>query len=193
MKPGDQIKQIRAKDRKEALKRHGEECLKCGSDERVEVHHVYGVERRDPEAHRPLCHWCHLVAPMGDEYWDWEENGKPGWYDLSRKINEIAAYHNLPYDQKINTPFPSYGFERVLNKPERKPRKPRPKKTQPVEYSPSALPEIVAAIQNWRIEELSDVQVAHRLMKWNVVPPAGCKKWSIFAVKTTIQRALAAA
>jgi len=68
---------VRPKDRKAALKRHGEDCLKCGSDIRVEVHHVYGTADRDPDHHRPLCYRCHLIAPMGDAYW--EQNGEDGW------------------------------------------------------------------------------------------------------------------
>jgi len=65
----------------------------------------------------------------------------------------------------------------------------RPENPKPIEYSPCKLAEIALAIQNWRIGELSDVQIAHRLMKASIVPPDSYTKWSVFAVKGTLQKA----
>jgi hypothetical protein len=166
---------VRAKDRREALKRHGTDCLKCGWNVRIEVQHVYGPEDRHPGNHHPLCYYCHLVAPMGDLYWAWEESGEPGWYPLAKKLDEIIIYHSLPPEQRSQVPMPRYGFGSppdLPNQLEPKRRKPR---SSPTAQSNSPPAELTASIRNWRLAGMSVAQIAHTLMKLKIAPCGGFK------------------
>lgn len=53
-------------------------CVKCGDRLNLEVHHVYGYEDSKPEHLQTLRYWCHLIAPMGEEYWEWKQVGLSG-------------------------------------------------------------------------------------------------------------------
>lgn len=61
------------------LARDGSACVKCGHAVGLETHHVNGYTDFSPANIRTLCYFCHNVAPMGDEYWDWERDGVDGW------------------------------------------------------------------------------------------------------------------
>lgn len=63
--------------RPEALRRSGGRCVKCFAMA-AEVHHVNGYEDNRVEMLQPLCYFCHLVAPMGNEYWVWLKSGPSG-------------------------------------------------------------------------------------------------------------------
>lgn len=64
------------RNRRVVLRAANHLCVKCG-EKADEVHHVYGREVGDVEKLRPLCQPCHrLLAPNGDEYWEWERTGK---------------------------------------------------------------------------------------------------------------------
>lgn len=75
-----------AQDRKAAIEYYGNECVKCGFNMLIEVHHVNGTGDREINNLQPLCKWCHLLAPMGEEYWDWLAEGESGTDDLFRKV-----------------------------------------------------------------------------------------------------------
>jgi len=66
------------KSRPRVLYRDENACVKCGSDDRIEVHHVNGYSENSDEYLQTLCYSCHLVAPMGTQYWEWKANGKSG-------------------------------------------------------------------------------------------------------------------
>lgn len=61
------------------LERDKNQCAKCGYAASIEVHHVNGYEDCRFEMLRTLCYRCHLIAPMGEEYWEWEKSGQNGW------------------------------------------------------------------------------------------------------------------
>ncbi len=71
--------------RKSVLKETNNKCVKCGSPA-TEVHHVNGRVDASRKALRPLCFLCHLVAPNGSRYWDWERQGKSGVEQVKNKI-----------------------------------------------------------------------------------------------------------
>jgi hypothetical protein len=60
-----------------AMRAAGGRCVKCLVTA-TEVHHVYGYHDNAAEHLKPLCHPCHNVAPMGEEYWEWERSGPSG-------------------------------------------------------------------------------------------------------------------
>ena len=63
------------KHRQAALATANGLCVKCGSPA-TEVHHVYGRKDNRTKHLRPLCAGCHLLAPMDDAYWEWEDSGQ---------------------------------------------------------------------------------------------------------------------
>lgn len=79
------------KDRRAAIGHHGKACVKCGFDQRIEVHHINGYEDRDINNMHPLCKYCHLIAPMGEEYWRWLEHGEAGTDNLLRIAGSLFA------------------------------------------------------------------------------------------------------
>lgn len=68
------------------IERDGGHCVKCGSDARIEVHHVNGYMDNDPANLQTLCYFCHGIAPMGDEYWAWKQSGEDGWSHFFRTM-----------------------------------------------------------------------------------------------------------
>lgn len=75
--------------RKKAFRKSDYACVKCDGNA-TECHHVYGPEDNDPEHLRPLCYWCHLVAPTGDDYWVWEKSGESGPGRIVREVRPIS-------------------------------------------------------------------------------------------------------
>lgn len=80
--------------RKQAIERDSTACVKCGYTRCLEVHHIYGYKDSRLESLRTLCYLCHLVAPMGEEYFTWELSGSDGAHQALEKLNE-----------KISIPF----------------------------------------------------------------------------------------
>ena len=69
------------------LNRDMHRCCKCRETTRLEVHHINGSETDNrAENLRTLCYFCHLVAPVGEGYWEWEATGEAGWDKLARHI-----------------------------------------------------------------------------------------------------------
>jgi hypothetical protein len=60
------------------LERDGHKCRKCGLTQWLETHHVNGYEDNDPANIVTLCHYCHNIAPMREEFWVWLESGDDG-------------------------------------------------------------------------------------------------------------------
>lgn len=77
------------KGRKRAFLDSGGRCVKCGRMA-YECHHVYGIEDNAPEHLRPLCYWCHAVAPVEDAYWPWEQGGESGPDRMIREVKPMV-------------------------------------------------------------------------------------------------------
>lgn len=63
------VRKTNAEQRKKALERDGHKCVKCGSTERLEVHHIkHRAEGGTDELHNlvTLCAWCHAEEHKGE-------------------------------------------------------------------------------------------------------------------------------
>lgn len=73
---------FRKRIRKKILKRDHHECRVCGYREDLTVHHIYAISTCLKQKYRALlkeeenlvtlCENCHLKAPNGDGYYNWE-------------------------------------------------------------------------------------------------------------------------
>jgi hypothetical protein len=71
------------------LERDGNRCVKCGSILALEVHHIEGYKRSEPELLITLCYLCHGVAPMGKDHFDkWVSFGTSGSDILLQRMNQ---------------------------------------------------------------------------------------------------------
>ena len=112
---------IRAKTKREVLKRDQNACIVCGSPEGLEVHHIIPVMgstiKDQDEAHNLalLCKECHYLAHSGNYYkglayedlesfWEWTHNTeKTKMWLLLKDINGIG----LKITENIYNCFPS--------------------------------------------------------------------------------------
>jgi hypothetical protein len=75
------------------LLRDGNCCAKWGSVLSLEIHHIEGYKRNEPELLITLCYLCHGVGPMGKESFDqWMLLGESGVEVLGR----LLARKGLP-------------------------------------------------------------------------------------------------
>ena len=86
--------------RRRAFRLSSDSCVKCGNLAR-EAHHVYGPEDNDPAHVRPLCRWCHCIAPMGHAYWLWERFGESGMARLIRECRPRLDLASCPDGERL--------------------------------------------------------------------------------------------
>ena len=77
---------FRKRVRDKILKRDNHTCRVCGVKKELTVHHIYSISTciksrkhwliRDKKNLVTLCETCHLKAPNGDSYYNWETNQK---------------------------------------------------------------------------------------------------------------------
>lgn len=73
--------------RPQILERDENRCVKCGSTQSLEVHHIDGYKNNEPEFLATLCYLCHGIAPMGkDSFAQWLLLGENGLEALRRKL-----------------------------------------------------------------------------------------------------------
>jgi len=73
------------------LERDNNKCVKCASKVALEVHHVNGYTDNDIKNLQTLCCHCHLVAPMGEDYWTWLDKGMDGVKHIVAKVGQKYA------------------------------------------------------------------------------------------------------
>jgi hypothetical protein len=99
--------------RQTILTRDGNRCVKCGSTLALEVHHIEGYRRNEPELLVTLCYLCHGVAPMGRREFDqWMLLGESGTDVLRRRLisngfRSISRAQVLMFCQTLN----DFGYE----------------------------------------------------------------------------------
>lgn len=81
--------------REAALERYGEQCLLCGTGERVKVHHMDGDHSHDrADNWVPLCQDCHLGIHKGaPPYTIWFSLGQPAIQALD-ELREERGYRS---------------------------------------------------------------------------------------------------
>ena len=90
-KEKEKLRQIfRKRIRKKILKRDHYECRVCGNRECLTVHHIYAISTCVKQKYRfllkkeenlaTLCEDCHLRAPNGDGYYNWEFKQRRKFY-----------------------------------------------------------------------------------------------------------------
>ena len=87
------------------LERDKNMCVKCATGIRLEVHHVNGYNDNNIKNLQTLCYRCHLVAPMGGEYWKWLDSGVNGLamatLAVGQKVRDCADKNDEQFGQLI--------------------------------------------------------------------------------------------
>jgi hypothetical protein len=84
------------------LSRDDNKCVKCDTGIKLEVHHVNGYKDNNIKNLQTLCYRCHIVAPMGGEYWKWVDSGLDGLQMTAMAVGNNVRYCTDKNDKQID-------------------------------------------------------------------------------------------